>query len=116
MIGDTSREPGGPMADPDSHQNGLDVDIYYPRLDRRLSAPIGSSQVDHRLAQALLDRFLAAHDDAGTPLEETVAAFGELQRAGKVRHVGVSTYTAARVRAWAQAAQAGGWPPPAAGR
>ena len=43
-----------------SHQNGLDVDVYYPRLDRRLSAPIGSSQVDHRLAQALLDRFLAA--------------------------------------------------------
>ncbi len=43
-----------------SHQNGLDVDVYYPRLDRRPSAPIGPSQVDHHLSQALLDRFLAA--------------------------------------------------------
>ncbi len=43
-----------------SHQNGLDVDVYYPRRDRRLSAPRTSSQVDRRLAQDLLDRFLAA--------------------------------------------------------
>ena len=43
-----------------SHQNGLDVDIYYPRLDRRLRAPIATSQIDHHLAQDLLDRFVAA--------------------------------------------------------
>jgi murein endopeptidase len=43
-----------------SHQNGLDVDVYYPRRDRRLRAPASSGQVDRRLAQDLLDRFLAA--------------------------------------------------------
>ena len=43
-----------------SHQNGLDVDVYYPRLDRHLSAPISTRQIDHRLAQDLLDRFLAS--------------------------------------------------------
>ena len=60
VIGDISRRHGGWMDEHASHQNGLDVDVYYPRLDRRLSAPIGSSQVDHHLSQALLDRFLAA--------------------------------------------------------
>jgi aryl-alcohol dehydrogenase-like predicted oxidoreductase len=65
-------------------------------------------QADH------IDLYFAHHDDPATPLEETVAAFGELQRAGKVRHVGVSNYTADRVRAWAEAARAGGWPAPVA--
>jgi hypothetical protein len=36
------------------------VDVYYPRLERHLSAPIAASQVDRELAQELLDRFLAA--------------------------------------------------------
>ena len=43
-----------------SHQNGLDVDVYYLRLDRRLKAPAATSQIDHVLAQDLLDRFVAA--------------------------------------------------------
>ena len=43
-----------------SHQNGLDVDVYYPRRDRQLSAVHASSQIDRDLAQDLLDRFVAA--------------------------------------------------------
>ena len=43
-----------------SHQNGLDVDVYYPRTDRRLTAPVSTGQVDRHLAQDLLDRFVAA--------------------------------------------------------
>ena len=43
-----------------SHQSGLDVDVYYPRLDRYLSAPISVGQVDRALTQDLLDRFVAA--------------------------------------------------------
>jgi murein endopeptidase len=43
-----------------SHQNGLDVDIYYPRLDGVLRAPRSPRAVDRRLAQDILDRFLAA--------------------------------------------------------
>jgi murein endopeptidase len=43
-----------------SHQSGLDVDIYYPRRDGALRAPGSPAAVDHRLAQDLLDRFVAA--------------------------------------------------------
>jgi murein endopeptidase len=43
-----------------SHQNGLDVDVYYPRLDRQPRAPTASRQVDRRLAQELLDGFVTA--------------------------------------------------------
>ena len=60
VVGDISLRDGGPMDQHVSHQNGLDVDVYYPRLDRHLSAPIATSQVDRELAQDLLDRFLAA--------------------------------------------------------
>jgi hypothetical protein len=61
VIGDISREGGGPMRDEHvSHQNGLDVDVYFPRLDRTLRAPRAPGQIDHRLAQDLLDRFVAA--------------------------------------------------------
>jgi murein endopeptidase len=60
VIGDISREGGGPIDDHASHQNGLDVDVYFPRLDRTLRAPTSHGQINVRLAQALLDRFLAA--------------------------------------------------------
>jgi hypothetical protein len=61
VVGDISRQGGGPMTDEHvSHQNGLDVDIYYPRLDGELTAPTTHDQIDFRLAQALLDRFVAA--------------------------------------------------------
>jgi hypothetical protein len=43
-----------------SHQNGLDVDVYYPRRDRRELPPRVPRQMDRRLAQDLVDRFVAA--------------------------------------------------------
>ena len=43
-----------------SHQNGVDVDILYPRRDRREKAPLRPEQVDRRLAQDLVNRFVAA--------------------------------------------------------
>jgi len=60
VIGDISRKGGGPLDDHASHQNGLDVDVYYPRVDRTLRAATAQSQINHPLAQDLLDRFLAA--------------------------------------------------------
>jgi hypothetical protein len=60
VVGDISRSGGGWMNEHVSHQNGLDVDVYYPRRDGRLRAPGSPDQVDRRLAQDLLDRFLAA--------------------------------------------------------
>jgi aryl-alcohol dehydrogenase-like predicted oxidoreductase len=49
-------------------------------------------QTDH------IDLYQAHDDDANTPLEETLAAFGELIQAGKVRAIGASNYTPARLK------------------
>jgi murein endopeptidase len=60
-IGDLSRRGGGPFGPVHvSHQNGLDADVYYPRLDRAERPPLRVRQIDHRLAQDLVDRFVAA--------------------------------------------------------
>ena len=65
-IGDLSRPHGGDFGPRfgyighASHQNGLDVDVYYPRADNRERAPRYASQIDRRLSQELLDRFLRA--------------------------------------------------------
>jgi protein MpaA len=60
-IGDLSRPFGGPFGPRHvSHQNGLDVDVYYPRRDRRERPPDDASQIDRRLAQDLVDRFVRA--------------------------------------------------------
>jgi murein endopeptidase len=64
LIGDLSRTYGGPFGagygglGHASHQNGLDADIYYPRRDGRERAVVNVSQIDHRLAQDLLDRIV----------------------------------------------------------
>jgi murein endopeptidase len=66
LVGDLSRPQGGVFdhryggLGHASHQNGLDVDVYYPRRDGLPLAPIRPAQVDRRLAQDLVDRFVAA--------------------------------------------------------
>jgi murein endopeptidase len=66
LISDLSRPQGGPFGRQygglghDSHQNGLDADVMYPRRDGLVRAPIRPSQVDRALAQDLVDRFLRA--------------------------------------------------------
>ncbi len=60
VVGDISFRGGGPMDAHVSHQSGLDVDIYYPRLDGDLREPRTPAAIDRRLAQDLLDRFIAA--------------------------------------------------------
>jgi murein endopeptidase len=60
-IGDLSRRHGGPFGPRHaSHQNGLDIDVYYPRTDRRERPARVAAQIDHRLAQDLVDSFVAA--------------------------------------------------------
>jgi hypothetical protein len=64
LIGDLSRTHGGPFGagygglGHGSHQNGLDADVYYPRRDGHERAVVNLSQIDHRLAQDLLDRIV----------------------------------------------------------
>jgi aryl-alcohol dehydrogenase-like predicted oxidoreductase len=52
-----------------------------------------------RLRTDYIDLYQAHRDDASTPLEETLAAFGELIAAGKVRAIGASNYQADRLAA-----------------
>ncbi len=48
LVGDISLRHGGPIDEHRSHQNGLDVDVYYPRRDAALRAPVSTDQVDRR--------------------------------------------------------------------
>ena len=50
-----------------------------------------------RLQTDYIDLYQAHKDDAETPLEETLGAFDRLVRAGKVRHIGASNYSGARL-------------------
>ena len=59
VVGDLSFRGGGPMELHRSHQNGLDVDVYYPRRDGTPRPPTGNEQIDRARAQELLDQFLA---------------------------------------------------------
>jgi aryl-alcohol dehydrogenase-like predicted oxidoreductase len=51
----------------------------------------------NRLRTDVIDLYQAHQDDPRTPLEETLGAFGELVAQGKVRAIGASNYTAARL-------------------
>ncbi|MEU5258316.1 aldo/keto reductase [Amycolatopsis sp. NPDC021455] len=52
-----------------------------------------------RLRTDHIDLYYAHRDDPDTPLEETLEAFDALVRAGKVRYLGASNYTAGRLAA-----------------
>ncbi len=63
-----------------------------------------------RLQTDRIDLYWAHYDDPGTPLEETLAAFGELLDAGKVRAIGASNYSAGRLAEALAAADREGLP------
>jgi murein endopeptidase len=69
-IGDLSLPEGGYFGPEVSggighatHQNGLDVDVYYPIRSSEERAPLRVDEIRMRLAQDLLDRFVAAGVD-----------------------------------------------------
>jgi murein endopeptidase len=63
-VGDLSLRRGGYFGPKHAtHQNGLDADVYYPRRDRRERPPKRADQIDHRLAQDLVDLFVTAGAD-----------------------------------------------------
>jgi murein endopeptidase len=57
--GDFGAEVGGGIGHA-THQNGLDVDVYYPLKSAEERAPLNIAEVDVPLAQDLVDRFVAA--------------------------------------------------------
>ena len=81
-------------------------------------AGLRAAQIEHWVDESLrklrtdyIDLYYAHTDDYDTPLEETMAAFDRLVRAGKVRHLGGSNYDTWRfAEANATAAAQGGTP------
>jgi aryl-alcohol dehydrogenase-like predicted oxidoreductase len=51
-----------------------------------------------RLKTDTIDLYQSHEDDPDTPLEETLEAFDQLIRQGKIRYIGASNYTADRLR------------------
>ncbi len=63
-----------------------------------------------RLQTDRIDLYQSHRDDEHTPLEETLDAYAELIKQGKVRVIGASNYSAERLRAALDAAQKHGLP------
>ncbi|CAN5308262.1 aldo/keto reductase [soil metagenome] len=67
-----------------------------------------------RLGVDTIDLYFAHYDDAETPLEESAEAFDALVKAGTVRYIALSNYTAERIQQWLDIADANGYVRPVA--
>ncbi|WBY02474.1 aldo/keto reductase [Ramlibacter tataouinensis] len=74
------------------------------RIREAVEASLRRLQVD------CIDLYQAHKDDEDTPLEETLEAFGALVKEGKVRAIGASNYSAARLAQALEASQRLGLP------
>jgi aryl-alcohol dehydrogenase-like predicted oxidoreductase len=63
-----------------------------------------------RLRTDYIDLYQSHRDDVGTPLEETVKAYQQLIREGKVRAIGASNYSAERLRHALEVSEKNGLP------
>lgn len=61
-----------------------------------------------RLQTDYIDLYISHYDDPATPVEETMQAFNELIKEGKVRYIGASNLSAARIKASDDFAKANG--------
>ncbi len=95
-------------------REGLEIftKVYWPtgpgHNDRGLSRKHVMESIDaslRRLGTDYVDLYQAHRYDYETPLEETMTAFADLVRAGKVLYVGVSEWTAEEIRAGAELAR-----------
>lgn len=63
-----------------------------------------------RLQTDYIDLYQTHWDDEATPVEETLGAYAELVKAGKVRVIGASNFTPARLKASLEASEKHGYP------
>lgn len=71
-------------------------------IEAAAEASLRRLQTDH------IDLYYAHYDDPDVPLEESIEAFEKLIAAGKVRHLGLSNFSAARAEEWMRLAAAAG--------
>ena len=89
------------------------VGFEYPGVERGLAAAQIEEECNkslRRLGVETIDLYYAHVDDRNTPLEETMAAFDRLVRAGKVRFIGASNFLAWRLAQVHALSAANGWP------
>ncbi len=72
---------------------GFDKGLSPAHIEDAVHASLARLGTDH------VDLYYAHKDDPETPLEETLAAFDKLVKAGKVRAIGASNYSADRLAA-----------------
>ncbi len=80
-------------------------DLAPQRVADELDRSLERLRTDH------VDLYYAHRDEPHTPLDEIAAGFDALVKAGKVRELGASNFSAARLSAAIAAAQAGGFTP-----
>jgi len=88
------------------------VAFDYPGCDGGLSAAEIETECEKSLKRLRTDRidlYYAHQDDFATGLEETMAAFDRLIKAGKVRIIGASNLSVWRIAEANSASQANGW-------
>jgi len=81
--------------------------------DKGLSRAWIMKEVDaslKRLQTDVIDLYQAHRDDPETPQEETMHAFADLVKAGKVRVLGASNFTADRLKSALEVSKAHDWP------
>lgn len=69
-------------------------------IARAAEASLRRLRTDH------IDLYYAHYDDPDVPLADTLGAFDALVKAGKVRHIGISNYSAERIKEWIDVAEA----------
>jgi aryl-alcohol dehydrogenase-like predicted oxidoreductase len=90
------------------------VGFGYPGVEIGLSAQKIEEECNKshkRLGIETIDLYYGHVDDRKTPLEETLRAFDNLVKAGKVRFVGASNYRAWRLEQANSLTQTNGWTP-----
>src|SRR5699024_2666003 len=58
----------------------------------------GAHQSLRRLNTDYIDLYQSHHDDLNTPIEETMEAYAELIKTGKVRYIGASNFSSTRLK------------------
>jgi aryl-alcohol dehydrogenase-like predicted oxidoreductase len=97
LIGDWLKARGGRDRVILATKVGMDMGEGKKGLSARwIAAAVDDSL--RRLQTDYIDLYQAHADDPSTPLEETLRAFADLIAAGKVRAIGASNYSAARLQ------------------
>lgn len=91
LLGQWLKRRGGAKGVQIATKVGYDAGLSAAEIERAAEGSLA------RLGVEAIDLYYAHKDDEATPLEETLAAFDRLVKAGKVRALGASNYSAERL-------------------